>query len=81
MMAREVIPGSTMLVFDYNGVAHTADISDIVNRGVDPATIRPALQAYFEKHGLRIASLEEIERHGFHPRQQRLDRKIKLPQR
>lgn len=81
-MAREVIIGNkTILVIDRDGVAHIADVSDIVNRGVDPASIRPALQAYFEKYGLRFASPDEMERHGFPQRRQRLDRNITLPKR
>jgi len=80
-MTHEVILDKTILVFDQNGVAHTADISNIVNRGVDPASIRPALQAYFEKHGLRIAAFDEVERHGFPQRKQQFDWRIQLPKR
>lgn len=68
-----------ILVFDEKGHPHVADISDIVDRGVDPASIRPALEVYFRKYGMRIASPEEYESHGFHQRERRLDRRIRLP--
>ncbi|MFZ5534896.1 MAG: hypothetical protein ACOY3M_01940 [Patescibacteria group bacterium] len=68
-----------ILVFDDKGHPHLADVSDIVNRSVDPESIRPALEAYFRKHHMRVASPEEYEHHGFPRRQPRMDRMISLP--
>jgi len=78
-MTQEAPLGKRILVFDAKGAAHTADISNIVNRGVDPASIRPALEAYFEKNGLRMATPAENARSGFPPRETRLDRWVVLP--
>lgn len=78
-----MIPEATkrVLVFDEKGRPHVADISDIVNRGIDSASIRPALEAYFKKYNMRIASPEEQVSHGFPQRKPQLDRWAAKPKR
>lgn len=71
VMTREVVLGNQIIVVARDGRFHIADISDVVEPLLDRESIRPALTAYFEKYGLRIATADEAERHGFPVRRER----------
>jgi|GEM_PF-746884 len=70
-MTREVVLGNQIIVVARDGRFHIADISDVVEPLLDRESIRPALAAYFEKYGLRMATADEAERHGFPVRKER----------
>lgn len=80
-MCREVTIGNQVLVVDRDGRFHMADVSDIVLPLFDRDSVPKALQIYFKKYNLRMATPDEMERNGFPQRQQRLDRSIQLPKR
>lgn len=69
-MTHEVVLGNQIIVVEPNGHVHIADISNIMTHVVDRESVRPALAAYFEKHGLRMATVEEAERSGFPTRKE-----------
>ncbi len=79
LMTREIVVDNQILVVTPDGHFHVADISDVVAPLINRDSIRPALEKYFEKHGLRMATAQEAKRHGFPTRESRLDRQAHVP--
>jgi len=79
LMTREIMIGNQILVVTHDGHFHIADISKMLNPLIDKDSIRPALEAYFETHGLRIATAKEAQRSGFPTRETQRDHTVQTP--